>query len=280
MRRTATVLILAISLAACDRSAPLPPTPLPTPPVVLANVETGVWVLVDDSAYQPLAGVMVEILDGPQARLSGITDAEGEVRFSSHSVGPVNLRASKDGYTPSTITLNWRAAGDVVIDGITLDPIGPRLTLEPGDYTMTVTTDPACTEIPEPLRTRVYAATVRPLSAHPQTRFSVSVSGSSLPSFGFALGIAGGTVGFTIDGPAFFESLPAFTYLEIAGSAPSDAPATSTGTTMSIPFRGNFQYCVLKSERGRSNNCFTTPLDQKIGEGRCFSSNSRMVLSR
>jgi hypothetical protein len=146
---------------------------------------------------------------------------------------------------------------------------------------MTVIADSSCTAIPESLRTRVYAARVVPVADHPRTRFIVSVGGGSLTvGFGFALGIAGNDVGFTIDGPAFFETLPEFTYVEIAGGAPNDEHTTLTGSTMSIPFSATFDYCQLKTERGRFNNCFTTPPDQRVAYGHCSSSHARMVLSR
>ena len=63
---------------------------------------------------------------------------------------------------------------------------------------------------------------------------------------GFGMGIAGNAVGFTIDGPDISEILPGYTYLEISGSAPTDVPATFTGSGISIPFSGSFEY--LRSE--------------------------------
>jgi hypothetical protein len=99
-------------------------------------------------------------------------------------------------------------------------------------------------------------------------------------SMGFGLDIAGSAVGFTIDGPAISEILPAFTYLEITGTAPTDVPATSTGSSISIPFSGSFEYCALKSPMGSRNNCFTTPADQKLAYAQCLSPHDVMVLTR
>ena len=55
---------------------------------------------------------------------------------------------------------------------------------------------------------------------------------------------------------------------------------TSSLSTVSIPFSGSFEYCVLKSEMGRYNNCYTTPADQKITYIECLSHNDRMILTR
>jgi hypothetical protein len=157
--------------------------------------------------------------------------------------------------------------------------LGPSLSLALGDYTMTVLADPACTQIPEALRTRQYAARVTRQPDPSQARLSVSVSAPSLRSFGFGLGLAGNDVGFTIDGPHFFELLPDFTQLEIGGEAPTDVHATAADGTLSIPFKGSFQYCALKSEQSHINNCYMTPADQKISDANCWSSNHRMVFS-
>jgi hypothetical protein len=101
-----------------------------------------------------------------------------------------------------------------------------------------------------------------------------------ITSMGFGFGIAGNTVGFTIDGPAISEILPGYKYLEITGSAPTDAPATSTASGISIPFSGSFEYCALKSPMGIHNNCFLTPADQKIAYAQCLSTHDVMVLSK
>ena len=91
--------------------------------------------------------------------------------------------------------------------------------------------------------------------------------------------MAGNHLRFEIDGPAFFEHFPPFTYLEIAGSGGTSVE-TSTPSTISIPFSGSFEYCTLKSERGRNNNCYTTPADQKVTYSRCLSQNDQMILTR
>jgi hypothetical protein len=277
MKRAISIGLLTVSVAACEGSVAAPSKLLNPSP---ARPTTFIAMVVEDSAFRGLPGVTVEIVDGPQAGTSGVSDVNGRIRFEGTSKGAVNVRASKDGYEVSTKTLTWTAVGQFRIDFLSLELLGPSLTLEPGDYTMTVTADSSCTAIPESLRTRVYAARVAPFADHPRTHLSVSVGGASLVGFGFALGIAGNDVGFTIDGPAFFETLPGFTYVEIAGGAPNDEHATSTGSTVSIPFYATFEYCQLKSERGRFNNCFTTPADQKIAYGHCSSPSARMVLSR
>ena len=139
-----------------------------------------------------------------------------------------------------------------------MEPLGPSLGLEPGDYTISVTADratstdgsAACSGFPDALLTRSYTATIASDPTQPSLVFQATLQLNNpapfITSMGFGLGIAGNAVGFTIDGPAISEILPGYTYLEIIGSAPTDVPATSTGSGISIPFSGSF--VVLRSE--------------------------------
>jgi hypothetical protein len=107
----------------------------------------------------------------------------------------------------------------------------------------------------------------------------VDVSGPFLTSFGFGLGVVGNYLAFTIDGPAFFERLPSFTYLEIAGTGGGSIDTSATDS-LSIPFSGSFEYCTLKSEMGRSSNCYTTSAEEKLAYHQCLSNNDLMILKR
>jgi hypothetical protein len=175
---------------------------------------------------------------------------------------------------------------------VTLEPLGPSLDVEPGNYTISVTADratshdgaAACSGFPDAFLTRSYRATIASQPTHPRSFLIVTLQLNNLAPFstsmGFGLGIAGNAVGFTIDGPAIGEILPSYTYLEITGFAPTDVPATSTRSGISIPFSGSFEYCALKSPMGIQSNCLTTPADQKIAYAQCLSTHDVMVLSK
>jgi hypothetical protein len=151
--------------------------------------------------------------------------------------------------------------------------------IAPGDYVLTITAASTCSQIPPALRTHSYAATIRNSTAQASTKL-VDVSGGSLATpVGFGLDVLGNDVAFTIDGPAFFERLPSFTYVEIAGAAPSGVPVVTTGSGISFAFPGSIVYCVLKSEMGSGDNCVTTPQDQKLAFGQCVSDGHQMTLT-
>jgi hypothetical protein len=196
-------------------------------------------------------------------------------------VDGIAFRATKEGYASATATgplqFGWPSSTASLF--ITLESLVPPVKIEPGAYTLTLIADSACTDIPSDLRTRTYAATIAPARDAPNTRYLVDVSGPFLSPIGFGIGVAGNYLAFVIDGPAFFEHLPPFAYLEIAGAGGTSVE-TSTVSTISIPFAGSFEYCVLKSEMGRNNNCYTTAPDQKITYSQCLSQNDRMILSR
>jgi len=131
-------------------------------------------------------------------------------------------------------------------------------------------------ELPNELRTRTYDATIAPYPL-PSSGYHVDVRGEFLSRFGFAIGVSGRTLSFEIDGPPFFERLPAFSYLMITGQGTTtvDTPPVSSIT---FPFSAVFEYCILKEPMGPRNNCFTTPEADVITYSVCASSNHQMVL--
>ena len=107
MRRgVATVLVaqgLAVGCGDRDRipisvTAPSPLAPTPTPPALADGpVSGGVY----DTAYRPLAGAVVEALNGSRAGASTTANAEGAFTFEGVFDGGTQFRASRDGYVAS-----------------------------------------------------------------------------------------------------------------------------------------------------------------------------------
>ena len=282
-RPTRWLFMLTLSSATC--SGPSPPTG-PSAPTAVQYVFTQISGTVLDTAFRPINGVNVETVDGSEAGVSVITDANGRFLFSGGMYADgIKFRATKDGYTTKTVTgplqFPWPSA--VAYLNITLESLAPPVKIEPGDYTLTVVADKSCTDIPSAFRSRTYDATITlaPPAAglQPNTHYDVEVSGPSLSPFGFGIGVAGNYLQFEIDGPAFSESFDPFTYLEIAGVGGTTVEKRAV-TTLSIPFSGSFEYCLLKSEMGGYNNCYTTPADQKIAHAQCLSMNDQMILQR
>jgi hypothetical protein len=93
----AIVVVASCWLAACGGFPPSPTAPTPPTPVQYAF--TQISGNVSDTAFRPVAGVRVEIVDGSEAGASVASDASGRFSFSGGTfVDATKFRASKDGY--------------------------------------------------------------------------------------------------------------------------------------------------------------------------------------
>jgi len=279
---------IALGVTGCSKPQSAAPT-APTPVSVATSAATHLLELVEDSAFRPLTSATVEVADGPQAGGSAISTAGGIFEISGMATGLVVLRTTKAGFSTTTQSASWRPASDRGLVTVILEPLAPLLDIEPGNYTVTVTADrttsydgaAACSGFPDAFLTRSYTATIASQPTHPRSFLIVTLQLNNPPtSMSFGVGIAGNAVGFTIDGPPIWEILSSYSYLDIEGSAPTDVLATSTGSEISIPFAGSFEYCALKSPMGIQSNCFTTPADQKVAYAQCLSTHDVMVLTK
>lgn len=276
----------ALFIGACGHSPSGNSPVAPTVPTPVQNVVARIWGVINDTAFRPLAGVRVEIIDEPQASAPVVSDANGVFSFSGALVGAtVTLRATKEGYVTATRTLDQRlfSGGNMAGIGINLEPLVPPVKIEAGDYTLTLIADSACADIPNDLRTRIYGATITPESTvATNTQYHLTLSGPFLTPNPFLprIGIAGNDLAFEFaEEGSLYEHLPHFTYLQIAGAGVTSVE-TSPVSTISTRFGGVFEYCVLKSEMGRYSNCITSPPDQVITRSTCVSKNNQLILTR
>jgi Carboxypeptidase regulatory-like domain len=257
---------LGLMVAACgpgDQSSALAPSAAPSPQPSLQV--TG---YVDDTAFRPVAGATVEVLDGPQAGTSAITDARGEFSLNSAISAETRFRAAKEGYQSSIQTMQSQPMTFFLA---TDRPSGTAATL-------TVEADPACTDLPSTVRHRTYAATVRgnPSSAPPNTTFFVDLTGASLDHyFHFVfLHADGDVVTFDMSDNGIEEEVADEAYLFVGGVA---STRTEPGaTTISAPLTtGMIDYCVVESDPGSAYPC----TDQAIVRAQCRSPKNRLTLT-
>jgi hypothetical protein len=112
-------------------------------------------------------GCTVEVMDGPSAATSVLTDASGRY-FLSMPVpdsGSVTLQASQNGYLPATLTTRGGFASFTLESSHPLDLAGT--------YGMTVEAGAQCAELPESVRRREYVVA---LVSHPDRPRSVFVA--------------------------------------------------------------------------------------------------------
>jgi hypothetical protein len=278
--------VLAQGLAGCSHSpapiTPLTPSAIPQPSPQLTGTQLAGTVY--DSAFRPLAGARVEVVDGPQAGTSTVADASGHYTMVGDFDDATRFRATKDGYLAGTGTRqpfcqpcrpNWWLY-------FYLAPVAPPVDIA-GDYTLTLRADGACANLPNEARTRTYAARITRATdpAHPSnTQFDVTVSGSSfLDGYRvFGIFVAGdylsAEIGNAHGSPGLVEELGAKTYLTLGGSV---AASVTDVSTISASFNGFVERCELTTEWGSRYNCSAA---ETVALAQCTSTKHQLILTR
>lgn len=244
------LLVLAQGVAGCGGydAAPLAPSPVSQPgsppPVVTVP---GLRGSVSDTAFRPVAGARVEIVDGPRAGESVTAGATGTFALAGPFSGTETVRATKAGYVSGTRAFSSSSGPyqDHHYIAFALNVVSAPANVA-GDYTFTFIADSACTDLPSEARTRTYAATVTPEASsvyYPaNTLFNVVLSG---PAFfdsahsGFVIGVAGNDIGMWLGDPPVVERLDPNTYLAMGGEARATVAAPVSTISAALPAEWN-----------------------------------------
>jgi hypothetical protein len=282
MKRVLLIVSIVSVVWACDRkgSPPIPsspsPAPQPTPPAPLLPIHGYVY----DTAFRPVAGASVQMVDGAQAGTMTTSDADGRFSYDGTFAIPVTLRASKDGYTSATqATIAITGGGWAYFE---LASVASPVAVA-GNYTLTITADSACAALPEDVRTRTYQAVV---TAGGNTRLpagtslSGTVAGGQFAPFAntFFVGVFGDYVAASTngEGPTIVEQVGPNRYVAFLGEA--DFSVGSAGiSTITAPFKGTIEYCGLNSALAQSYEC--SPSLAAVRE-ECTSNNSQLTMTR
>jgi hypothetical protein len=159
------------------------------------------------------------------------------------------VRASREGYLPAAGAPSPIAGGWIYFR---LSPPAPPPNLT-GEYEFTFVADPACSELPGPLRTRTYRGRLAIGSAGESpgliapigTFFTLTLDGTAIVNNGAsAVGVAGNFAAFELfnDGfPYILEQLAPDRWLAITGYAES-VITQPWSDKLSIPFDGWVDY--------------------------------------
>ncbi|MEO8682831.1 MAG: carboxypeptidase-like regulatory domain-containing protein, partial [Vicinamibacterales bacterium] len=223
----AVVVVMVLGMGVGCGSSAMPTSPSGTatasPPQPTQMQLTG---FVADSAFRPLAGARVEVVDGPSSGVSAIADASGQFSLTGLFNSATSFRASQRGHVSATqpwscsVSACPGSTGARPWLGFYLTPDAPAVNIA-GDYTLTFVADSTCADLPAELRTRSYAATIAPAARRntpAETSFALTVSGATfLRTFdSFDIGVAGDYVGFFLDGghdPPVVEQVANNSYL-------------------------------------------------------------------
>ena len=188
----------------------------------------------------------------------------------------ITVVASKDAYSPET--WNFPTPGRPAEGGqwgfaFRLEPLAPSANVA-GEYTLTLTTDKACTRLPEEARTRTYMAS---LAATPwrASTFVGTLSGARIvsvpmwPPF-FQIGVADDFADVSL---SFVEQLSDGTYLAIEGGT-----SASVGSSdITAPFNAHFVRCPNQPAMSPGDYWWC---GADVPGDECQSSNNQLTLVR
>jgi hypothetical protein len=191
---------------------------------------------------------MVEVLDGPGAGRSVLTDASGGFTVSIADGSAPTLRASKDGYRSLTKVATPTGTGRAWVS-FRLESVQPPLDLA-GTYKMTFVA--GCEELQADIRRRDYVVSLSPSSWRPQTMFMARPVEGLFDVFEMGWGVSGNEVAMLAptgdnEGPGVAERFENGTVEMRLAARPQ--PMTTT-TSMRVEVSGQFSYCTGNSAQG------------------------------
>lgn len=272
------LLILTQGLIACSSKSSQPvgssiaPTPIAAAPTLRLNG------YVYDTAFRPIAGAAVEVIDGPQAGMALTSESNGHFTYTGTFPSAVTIRATKIGYAPATETARIYPAGAWVY--FDLVSIVPAVDVA-GNYLLTIAADPSCTMLPDAVRTRDYSVRVGPANTTtpvPGLYDAFATSGEFAPyGNGFEIGVSGDYVGITTigEGPTLVEKVGENRYIAYSIDA-GVRDVTSGATTIAAPFSGMIEYCELASPIGQYYDCSSSYLKRE----QCTAAGGLLRLTR
>jgi hypothetical protein len=282
----AIVVVAFAFLTACGshpESSPLPSTPSPVPPPSPPpyQILNG---YAYNTAFRPVAGATVTVLDGAQAGATTTSNEVGKFAFTGAFTVPTTLKVVKDGYITATVTARSNGSSGAIWAYVMLDAVARPVDLV-GDYTLTIVADSACTGIPNELQTRNWPASIGITSGsntQPGTSLTLAVSGGSFLANQdrFPIGVSGGDVTFSVysgeEEVGLVEKIAAGTFLAIGGSSLVSIDSGPVAK-ISAPFWGAIDYCALQSDTGWNYQCNSGP---QTAYAHCESTQHQMILTR
>ena len=271
----AAMLSLMVAFAACNDGAPLAPSATDVPAAVSSGFE--IVGSVRDTSSWPCAGCRVEMLDGPRAGASTVTDATGRFFFYVPAAfsPPLTLRVTHDGYHPATRIVESVSPSQSLPRAVVtfdLESVVPSRRIT-GTYTLSLAAHSSCTQLPEDVRNRTYRVSFAQVSGQSTLFRATPVAGSFL-SFGLWAGVAGNFVGVDTDSDwsanGILEELTPTTSVQIWGWG----GATATGPSIVVPFWAEISYCPVGIDK-LANGAWQCP----VTPARCRSEQHQLTLT-
>jgi len=251
-------LVLVAGTLGCNKDGSSPTGPSvpgaanPSTPVGIAFMRGTVF----DTAFRPLEGARIEVLDGPGAGMFTTAGARGEFSLTGAFDEATRFRASREGHVSATRTLQPFCEGcnPPWWINFALDIRGPAVNIG-GDYTLTFVASDTCTMLPEDMRSRTYTATIPAASPSLPANAYFRLGGATFFEDwdAIGIGISGDYVSFWLE--TVVERVAPNAFLAFSGEAAASV-ATPSASTFNFPYVGSIEYCVTDAENGRYEDCY------------------------
>jgi hypothetical protein len=301
-RRAAFMCVVAMLGLSCGSADPIPdvgpsrigPDTSPSSPSTSSpSTQRRVSGLVKDTASEPVAGAQVSIAG---TALRTTTDSAGRFDLKGDMDADATVQVSKDGFIPQTRQARWTACASTdappclsaSLGIIVLRNVASPVDLT-GEYSLTISADATCVDLPVEARSRTYSASIAP-DAMDNTSIEVRITGASLYADNgdtFYGGVAGDRFVLTLEGSwvhqAFMEEVAPNQYVGFNGKA---AGTTTPGaTTLSTVLDGTITACrttlALSEPFYECKSAWPgAPSPPPVSFAACTSKNHRMVFTR
>jgi len=249
----------ALALSACGHDAvsslPAAATPVTPPPAAPGTIL--IRGTVSDTAFRDVTGAKIEVLNGPQSGTTTTSDAKGEFTLIGVFDDATRFRASKDGFAMAELPLGGfceRCNPNRWVN-FSLQVLTTPVDIS-GDYSLTVTVDNVCTQMPAPLRTRNYAVRIPLSGSSPANAYFVVYPTGAQFATGwerFDGGVSGNDIGFWFE--SLVEQISANSYLIIGAYASGTVSASETSTLATVA-SGRIDFCTVDPSSGVLDDCF------------------------
>jgi hypothetical protein len=299
MRRPHAALLLilgAFAGAACNSPSPSAVVPTaPTSMVATPAPPSGVAMSgkVYDTGNRPLAGATVEVVNGASAGLKVTTLADGSYALRGEFDAGTQFRATKAGYETGLRPMApfcQQCNPNFWVYFFLALPVAPANLAN--DYTVTVTADPVCTQLPGHARQRSYTTKIVPNATQPtpaNTLFAATVDGANLVAGltwqGLWFAVAGDylevSMGDLHGQPGVLEQTAENGFFSVGGLGTTTLGSSGV-SQISTTFEGEIIHCELKSGVAPldAGGRFDCPAAQAIARVACQARNHQLVLTR
>jgi len=193
-----------------------------------------------DNVYRAVADVKVEVIDGAGVAAAAMTDASGDYQLPGVFSGTIAVRASRAGFVSQTQTVTLHPTSPARYQlGFILDRPSESLA---GSYAVTISADPACSDLPPAVRSRTYEAIATPSGASNGYRLELSGARFYQNRDTLIALVSGNSVRFDIDPYSdlvIVEELTPSTALTVWGISGIE----TIGPRLSVFLEGEIDYC-------------------------------------